>query len=91
MDAESRHLRAKAAANARLARTPGSEVIRPATEAWKQRFYDEVDPDRVLDPDERARRAHHAMRSHMARMSLAARKARKQRAEQRAKEKARRL
>lgn len=38
---------------------------------------DEVDPNRVLDPVERARRAKHALKAHMARLALKSAQARK--------------
>jgi hypothetical protein len=43
----------------------------PARAAFYTRFEDEVDPDRLLDPKERARRAQHAFRAHMLRLALA--------------------
>ena len=45
------------------------------------RFERLVDPAGVLEPGERARRAEHARKAHMLRMSLAAVKARRLRAE----------
>jgi hypothetical protein len=45
--------------------------------AFLARFEREVDPDGVLDPQERARRAEHARRAYMASLSLAAAKARR--------------
>jgi hypothetical protein len=45
-----------------------SARTRPAREAFLRRFEDEVDPDRKLPPDERARRANHALRAHMLRL-----------------------
>jgi hypothetical protein len=47
---------------------------------WRQ-FEDQVDPDRVLDPAERARRAELAQKAHMTRMSLAAARKRRRRRE----------
>jgi len=38
---------------------------RPAREAFLKRFEKEVDPDGKLPPEERARRANHALRAHM--------------------------
>jgi len=54
------------------------EVTAPARAAFHLRFEREVDPDGVLDPDERRRRAGHAMQAYMlklARKSAAARRA----------------
>jgi hypothetical protein len=50
---------------------------RPAREAFLHRFEREVDPDGVLPPAERSRRAQHALRTHMLRLakhSVAARR-----------------
>jgi hypothetical protein len=50
---------------------------RPAREAFLRRFEREVDPDGVLSPAERGRRAQHALRAHMLRLakqSVAARR-----------------
>lgn len=50
--------------------------------AW-QRFLDEVDPDGVLDPDERVRRALSARKAHLARATLASIQARCRQVEER--------
>lgn len=42
---------------------------RPAREAFLRRFDREVDPDGVLPPAERCRRAQHALRAHMLRLA----------------------
>jgi hypothetical protein len=55
---------------ARSARYDGREVTSAARRGFMARFEDEVDPDRRLPPDERARRAQAAMRAHMARLAL---------------------
>jgi hypothetical protein len=47
-----------------------------ARRAFLDRFQDEVDPNRVLDPDERERRAAFARRAHMTRLALRASQAR---------------
>jgi len=50
---------------------------RPAREAFLRRFEREVDPNGVLSPAERSRRAQHALRAHMldlAKRSVAARR-----------------
>ncbi len=52
----------------------------PARQAFLSRFDKQVDPDGVLEPAERARRAEHAKKAHMlglARKSALARKGRK--------------
>ena len=48
-----------------------------ARAAFDRKFDDEVDPDRVLDPAERARRAAHARKAHFAKLALASSKARR--------------
>lgn len=53
----------------------------PAREAFMRKFEREVDPDGLLDPDERDRRARAAMRAHMSRLRL---KAMRKRASQQA-------
>ena len=49
----------------------------PARKAAFARFEKLVDPDRVLAPDERAKRANNALQAHMLRMALAAAKAKR--------------
>ena len=62
-------INARIAAETSWARTADrSARTRPAREAFLRRFENEVDPDRKLPPDERARRAHHALRAHMLRL-----------------------
>jgi hypothetical protein len=48
----------------------------PGRAAARQRFEHQVDPDGLLDPAERSRRAQHAQRAHMAKLALASVKAR---------------
>ena len=50
-----------------------------ARTAFLSRFEREVDPDGVLDPQERARRAAHAKRAYFLRLALASSKARQKR------------
>ena len=45
-----------------------SARTRPAREAFLKRFDREVDPDGKLPPEERRRRAEHALRAHMLRL-----------------------
>ena len=47
-----------------------------ATAARRARFERQVDPDGVLSPEERAKRAHHAMKAHMAGLALRSSRAR---------------
>lgn len=68
-----RRLRATAAAQARWARVGDRKAaVAPARRGFLARFEKQVDPDGVLSPAERARRAEAAMKSHMALMSLKA-------------------
>lgn len=56
------------------------ETTSAARAAFMARFEDEVDPERVLDPAERATRASAAMKAHMLRLSLRSRRVRRDRA-----------
>jgi len=56
-----------------------SARTRPAREKFLQRFEREVDPDGVLAPDERRKRAEHAKRAYMLRLAKRAVAARKSR------------
>jgi len=58
-------------------RTAATAAARAAADA---RFEREVDPDNLLPPDERARRAAHARKAYFLRLSLASAKARRERA-----------
>jgi hypothetical protein len=49
----------------------------PARAAFNARFEREVDPDSLLDPVERARRAEHARRAHFQRLALKSAQARR--------------
>ncbi len=53
----------------------------PARNAQRQKFEDQVDPDGLLDPVERAKRGDFAYRAHMKRLALASAKARRIKAE----------
>lgn len=52
----------------------------PARQAFADRFALEVDPDGVLEPTERARRAEHARRAYFASLALKSAQARRKRA-----------
>ena len=56
-----------------------SARTRPAREKFLQRFEREVDPDGVLPPDERRKRAEHAKRAYMLRLAKRAVAVRKSR------------
>ncbi len=72
-----RSLQAKLAAH--VLHAQGKTNTAPARAAFHARFEREVDPDGILDPDERARRADHARKAHFTRMQLSAAKARRAR------------
>lgn len=64
-----KNINARIAAEISWARTSDrSARTRPAREAFLKRFEREVDPDGKLPPDERRRRAEHALRAHMLRL-----------------------
>lgn len=66
-----------------LAKYGPDAVAARARAKFLARFEDQVDPQRQLEPAERARRAEAALKAHMARLSLRASKARRQRAAKR--------
>ena len=57
------------------------ELIRPAREAFWSKFERDVDPESVLDPAERARRAEMARKAHFTRLAIASAKARRKRSQ----------
>lgn len=77
LSAEERKLRARIAAHARWSRRDPREDLAPAREGFLRRFEREVDPEGVLPPDERQRRAQHALRRHMLQLALKSAKARR--------------
>ncbi|MFN8149409.1 MAG: hypothetical protein U0R76_18305 [Candidatus Nanopelagicales bacterium] len=66
-----------AAALTRVAREGGTAVSAPARAAFDERFVDQVDPDRTLPEDERAKRVSAARRAYF--LGLAAKSADKRR------------
>ena len=70
-----RTLRARLAAHAQHAQ--GKTNTQVARDAFNERFYNEVDPDRVLPTAERERRAAHARKAYYTRLSLKAATARR--------------
>lgn len=69
---------AKIAANTRWANEPDrSSATQAARDGMARKFVDQVDPDRVLPADERARRAESARKAHYQRLALASAKARR--------------
>jgi hypothetical protein len=72
MTPEQRRMRARIAAHARWARVADrSAATEVARSAALRRFETEVDPDGVLSPAERHKRARNAQSAHMAKMSYA--------------------
>ena len=79
---EARILSARIAAAERWGRTADrSAATAPGRAGLRAKFEREADPDGTLDPVERARRADHLQRAHMLRMSLAAKRSRRNAAE----------
>lgn len=77
MSPEQRSMRARLAAHTLHSQIADpSAHTRPARQAFEKRFLDEVDPDRTLPDDERARRAEHARKAYFLRLSYAGVKAR---------------
>lgn len=73
-----RKLRAEIAAHASWASTPDrSARTAPARRAALDRFEKQVDPDSVLLPAERARRAEHARKAYFKRLALKSAQARR--------------
>lgn len=70
-----RTLRARTAAH-RLHAAGGTNT-EPARRAFLERFEREVDPDGLLDPEERARRAEHARKAYFAGLALKSARARR--------------
>jgi hypothetical protein len=76
-DNNDRILRARMAAHLLHAQiSDPAEHTAPARAAFLSRFEREVDPDGILDPKERARRAEHAKKAYFLKLALASRKAR---------------
>lgn len=75
---EQRRLRAQVAAHTLHAHVadPAAHTL-PARTKFLERFEREVDPDGLLEPAERARRAEHARKAHFLRMALKSAQARR--------------
>jgi len=74
-----RRLAAQIAAHESWAHTPDRAArTAPARAALDAKFENQVDPDGILAPDERAKRAAHARRAHYQRLALKSAKARRQ-------------
>lgn len=74
-------LRGRVGGLARSASSDMREFSRSGAAGLARRFLLEVDPDLVLDPTERSRRAEALRRLHFAKLALASAKARRRRAE----------
>ena len=72
-----RALHGRLAAHAKWAKTDPVEGTAPARKAFLDRFEREVDPDGVLPPADRARRAEHARKAYFTRMALKSAQARR--------------
>lgn len=77
---EQRSMRARVAAHERWAKTADrSAATAPAREAAASRFEQQVDPDGILPPLERAARAESAKRAYFTRLALQSSRARARR------------
>jgi hypothetical protein len=75
-----RALRARIAVHTSWANTTDrSARTAPGRKAFRDRFEKQVDPDGVLSPAERARRAEQAMKAYMAQLAFKSAKARRRR------------
>ena len=77
-----RSLRARMAAHALHASVDSRNHTEPARRAFMARFEDQVDPERVLPPAERARRAEQAKKAYFTRLALKSSQARRDRSKQ---------
>jgi len=79
---EQRSLRARIASHVSWANTEDPKArTAPARSAFFDRFERQVDPDGVLDPADRRRRAEHARKAHMQRLALKSARARRSRSQ----------
>lgn len=78
---EERRQRARIAAHSMHSRHDTEAVTAHGREAFLKSFEAQVDPEGTLTPEERARRAQHALKAHMARLSLQSARARRARKE----------
>jgi hypothetical protein len=72
--------RARVAALTRWSREDPKPALELARASFDRRFEREVDPEGILAPDERARRAAAARKAYFARLALKSAKARRRRA-----------
>lgn len=76
---EERSMRARIAAHSLHAQHDSREITAPARQAFMDSFERNVDPEGVLDPAERRRRAEHARKAHFTAMALKSSEVRRQR------------
>lgn len=76
-DPVERSLAARLAAHTLHSQVDPTEHTAPARKAFLERFEKEVDPDGILSPDERARRAAHARKAYFTRLALKSAQARR--------------
>jgi hypothetical protein len=77
LTAAQRQLRSSLASLTRWSREDDpAAAMRPALNGFLTKFEREVDPDGLLDPEERTRRAEAARKAHMRRLALASSKKR---------------
>lgn len=74
---EQRSLRARIAAHTLHSQVDPQEHTAPARKAFLDRFEAEVDPEGVLSPEERARRASHARKAYFTKLALKSAQARR--------------
>lgn len=74
-----RTARARLAAHTLHSRVDSTVHTEPARRAFLERFEQEVDPDKVLPPAERRRRAEHAKKAYFTRLALRSARARRAR------------
>ena len=77
LDREEMRARGRIGAHVTHSRHDARELTAPARRAFLSKFAEQVDPDGVLSPGERERRAAHALKAHMARLTLASAQARR--------------
>lgn len=78
---QERSLRAKIGAHALHAAHDPSETTSKAREAFRSKFERQVDPEGILIPEERQRRAEHARKAYFAKLSFISARVRRQRRE----------
>lgn len=72
-------LRGRIGAHTLHGRYDSRQLTSPARAAFLGRFALEADPDGVLHPEERARRAHHLRKAYFAKLALKSAQARRRR------------